>query len=337
MNSTITKELLFSHFMGKISAMQKQLIDEWASEMANEELYYTWLEEYENMHPEYAANLDRAITNYHHFLQSNTISAFDEIPGHTPGKPQPMRRSFLFTAVAASISLVVLFLGINNSEIWKYKTLSTDYGQTRTFLLTDGSSVTLNANSFLKVPRWGFGKTSRNVFLEGEGTFSVKHTLTNQKFIVQTAREFEIEVLGTEFTVFSRDRGARVALNKGKVQINLREGGGTRKMVMKPGDLITFDKQNHIGRKNTPQPENHAGWQSHRYVFEQTPLQEIVHLLKENYGLTVEVNDKNLLSLTITGTLTADSADSMLELIETVLGLQITKQDQLILISQNNQ
>lgn len=337
MNSTITKELLFRHFMGKTSAMQKQLIDEWASEMANKELYYTWLEEYETMHPEYAANVDRAITNYHHFLERIKSSAFDEIPENTLSKVTPTRRWFLFTAVAASISLVMLFFGLKNSEIWKYRTLSTNYGQTRTFLLSDGSSVTLNANSSLKVPRWGFGKTTRNVFLEGEATFSVTHTLTNQKFIVQTARQFEIEVLGTEFTVFSRDRGARVVLNKGKVQINLHEGGSTRKMVMKPGDLITFDKENHIERKSAPQPEIHAGWQSHRYVFEQTTLQEIVYVLQENYGMTVEVNDENLLSLTVTGTLTADSADHILELIETVLGLQITKNDQRILISQNNQ
>ena len=336
MNPSVTKELLFRHFMGKTSAIQKQLIDEWASVKANEELYYTWLEEHETMHPEYAADVDRAITSYHHFLNGNKNGAFNEIPENTPGKVELTRRRFLFTAVAASISLVLLFLGLGSSQVWKYRTLSTGYGQTRTFHLSDGSSVTLNANSSLKIPRWGFGRTNRSVFLEGEAAFSVTHTLTNQKFIVKTAKQFEIEVLGTEFTVFSREREARVALNKGKVQINLHEGGGTRKMVMKPGDLVTFDKENQVKKKSTLQPGTHAAWQSHRHLFEQTSLQEIIYILQENYGMTVEVNDQNLLSLTVTGTLTADSAENILELIETVLGLRITKEDQRILISQNN-
>ncbi len=337
MNSSVTKELLFRHFTGKTSAIQKQLIDEWASVKANEELYYSWLEEHETMHPEYAADLERAITRYHNFLKRNKNGASNETPENTPGKDETTWRRFLFTAVAASISLVMLFLGLRSSQVWKYRTLSTGYGQTRTFHLSDGSSVTLNANSALKIPRWGFGKTNRSVFLEGEAAFSVTHTLTNQKFIVQTAKQFEIEVLGTEFTVFSRERGARVALNKGKVQINLHRGGGTRKMIMKPGDLITLDKENQVKKKSSLQPDTHAGWQSHRYVFDQTSLQEIIYILQENHGMIVEVNDKNLLSLTVTGTLTADSADHILELIETVLGLRITKGDQQILISQNNQ
>jgi transmembrane sensor len=337
MNFSVTKELLFRHFMGKTSAIQKQFIDEWASVKANEELYYAWLEEYENMHPEYAADLERAITSYHHFLKRNKSGAFNEITDNIPGKVEPTRRRFLFTAVAACISLVILFLGLRSSHVWKYRTLSTGYGQTRTFHLSDGSSVTLNANSSLKIPRWGFGETNRSVFLEGEATFSVTHSHTNQKFIVQTAKQFEIEVLGTEFTVFSREGEARVALNKGKVQINLHEGGSTRKMVMKPGDLVTLDKENNVVKKSTLKPGTHAGWQSHRYVFEQTSLQEIIHILQENYGMNVEVNDQNLLSLTVTGTLTADSADHILELIETVLGLQIRKADKRVLISQNNQ
>ncbi len=175
------------------------------------------------------------------------------------------------------------------------------------------------------------------MFLEGEAAFSVKHIATNQKFIVQTAKQFEVEVLGTEFTVFARQRGARVILDKGKVQINLRERNGTRKLIMKPGDLLTFDKNSQVEMKSTPEPETHSAWRSHRYVFDQTTLQEIVYLLKENYGLTVEVDDKSLLAQTVSGSLTADSSDHILELIETVLGLKITKDGQKVLISQTNQ
>ncbi|WP_373513856.1 FecR family protein [Persicitalea sp.] len=337
MNSMITKELLFSHFTGKTSAMQKQSIDEWALIKANEELYYKWLEEYEAKHPEYPADIDKAISNYRHFLEQNRKNAFAEKPGDIIDPVKKGRRWLLAVGVAASLSIILLVFGMRNTELWKYRTLRTGYGKTRTVQLSDGSRVILNANSSLRIPRWGFGKTSRNVLLAGEASFSVKHIATNQKFVVQTAKEFEVEVLGTEFTVFARDRGTRVVLNKGKVQINLREGRSTRKMVMKPGDLVTLDKNSHIEKKSIPKPEILSAWQSHRYEFDKTALQEIVYLLQENYGLEVEVEDKGLLSQTVSGSLTVDNADHILELIETVLGLKITKDGHKVHISQNKQ
>lgn len=337
MNSTITKELLFKHFTGETSALQKQLIDEWASVRTNEEYYYKWLEEYENLHPEYRADVDQAIGNYQVFLAKSPVGSGHEAPEQEAVIVRSTRWGFWYGAIAASITLILIAFAVTQTDSWEYKLLATDYGETRTFRLSDGSDVTLNANSSLKIPRWGFGEASRRVFLEGEASFYVKHTAGHQKFIVQTAKQFEVEVLGTEFTVFTRNRGTRVILNKGKVQINLREGNATRKMVMKPGDLVTLDAKNHVEQKNTPQPEIHSAWQDHRYVFDQTTLQEIIYLLNENYGLTTEVANKELLSLTVSGTLTADSADHILELIETVLELRITQQDRKVLISQNNQ
>jgi ferric-dicitrate binding protein FerR (iron transport regulator) len=126
-------------------------------------------------------------------------------------------------------------------------------------------------------------------------------------------------------------------LNKGKVQLNFRVGNTTQKMMMKPGDLILLDNENNVRRKSTPQPEIHAAWRGHRYIFEQTTLQEIIYLLAENYGIKAEVDDKELLTQTLSGTFTAENADELLELIQGVLDLHITRQDNKAVITQLNQ
>lgn len=51
-------------------------------------------------------------------------------------------------------------------------------------------------------------------------------------------------MLGTEFAVSSRTRGAKVILNKGKVLLNYEEGQKTKHLLMKPGNYVLFNKQN---------------------------------------------------------------------------------------------
>jgi transmembrane sensor len=333
MKFKMTKELLFTHFMGKTSAMQKQMIDEWALEPANEEQFYSWLEEYEALHPEYDANVEKAINDYHVFLSQGKENSYPELV------LQPLSagrsRQAMFRWVAAATVLLVLASGVFfTKNLWQYQTYKTAFGETKSLRLSDGSRVTLNANSSLRVPRWGFGERTRNVLLEGEATFSVKHTATDQKFVVQTAKKFEVEVLGTEFLVFARKRSSKIVLNKGKVQLNLQVGNTTRKMLMKPGDLITLDNENHAKLKNTRQPEMHAAWQGHRYIFEKTTLQEIIFLLAENYGIQAEVVDKELLGVTLSGALTIQNADELLELVREVLVLRVQREGNQVYISQ---
>ncbi len=101
-----------------------------------------------------------------------------------------------------------------------YKTFETGYGKTTQIYLEDGSSVALNANSRLKIPRFGFYGDVRNVILDGEAEFSVSHTIDHKRFVVKTSDTFQVEVLGTQFSVFARPRGTKVALSHGKIRID---------------------------------------------------------------------------------------------------------------------
>ena len=334
MKYNITKELLFTHFMGKTSAMQKQMIDQWAMETANEEQFYKWLEEYELLHPEYNANVDKAIEDYHQFLSALKENKSDESVLAEPVYSN-LKRGFLFRwGIAASVTLLLGITFFLTKDFWQYQTYHTAFGEIKSFHLSDGSLVTLNANSSLKVPRLGFGEMTRKVLLKGEATFSVTHTRSNQKFVVQTEKNFDVEVLGTEFMVFARERNSKVVLNKGKVQLNLKVGNTEQKMLMKPGDLITLDNENHAKRKILQQPQVLTAWSGHRYVFEQTTLQEVIYILSENYGINSEVSDSELLKLTISGAPTINNADEFLELIQDVLNLRVTRKENRIYISQ---
>ncbi|MEZ4900613.1 MAG: FecR domain-containing protein [Spirosomataceae bacterium] len=283
MKQDITKELIFSHFSHKTSPLQRKMIDEWLTLESNEEQFFEWLEEFENKHPQYLPKSEAALIHYENFLVNNPHGEIHDKLNQNNETISIARSSLAYWLVAAS---VVLFLGIwsfRNQVL--YQTYQTGFGETKAVILSDGSQVTLNANSSLRLPRFGFGNSTREVFLKGEANFSVIHTQNHQKFIVKTNKFFEVEVLGTEFTVFARQQISKVVLNKGKVQVRYQQGHDIKQITMRPGDLVSLNSQNKLEKKVVSQPQNYAAWEQKRFVFEETTLQEVAYLMHRKLRL----------------------------------------------------
>jgi transmembrane sensor len=331
MESEINKDLIFNHFARKSSPLQRELIAYWLREKANEEQYYEWLEEWENRNPQYLTQPELTLHRYTTFLEENPHVEEASTHTNTLGLPVSNRWDRGQWLVAAS-TLLVLSIGLilfRNQIL--YQTYETALGETRSLNLPDGSVVRLNANSSLRVPRWGFGHKTREVLLTGEANFSVTHSPDSQKFIVKTAKNFEVVVLGTEFTVFARKRRAKVVLNKGKVQLQYQEGRTEKQVTMKPGDLVTLDPQNHLALKTLKQSQLHPAWvnpasEEKRFVFEEATLEEVAYLLEENYGLQVDITDKELAGRVLMGSFRADNVDQLLLSISELLDINVIRQ-----------
>ncbi|MBB5286392.1 ferric-dicitrate binding protein FerR (iron transport regulator) [Rhabdobacter roseus] len=320
MEPSVTKHMLFNHFSGQSTPMQKRLIEEWLRNETNQEHFYQWLVEWEQQYPQYLPELDEPVEKYVEYMQRGQSGT--STPATEPEVPE-LRRSWLPWLVAASIVVFVGIFGWHNQAKLLYQTYETAYGETRSFQLTDGSRVTLNANSSLRVPRFGFGKSTREVVLDGEAEFSVTHTADNQKFIVKTNKQFDVVVLGTEFTVFARPRGAKVVLNKGKVQLRYQEGPTSKEVMMKPGDLVTIDERHQLKQEVTEQPQKHSAWKEHRFEFDDTSLQEFTQVLYENYGLRVRIEDETLARRTLVGSFRADNAQELLTIVSELFNLKV--------------
>ncbi|RAJ97810.1 FecR family protein [Larkinella arboricola] len=323
MEYEVDKQLIFSYFGRTASPLQRELIAQWLRNEKNEEQYYEWLEEWENSHPQYRAQTDAAHQRYTAFLANNPqTDDVPELPEHQK-KNNWARRQWL---VAASLLFLLSLGALVFQQQLLYQTYDTAFGETRSLHLSDGSRVLLNANSSLKVPRWGFGDRTREVMLTGEANFSVAHTPDHKNFVVKTTKGFEVVVLGTEFTVFARKRGARVTLNKGQVRLNYKAGTTRKQVTMKPGERVTFDPQNHIALKKVGTTQRLPAWNEKRFVFEETPLQEVAYLLEENYGLQVSINDSVLANRQLMGSFRADNVDQLLQSISELLDINVVRQ-----------
>lgn len=233
-----------------------------------------------------------------------------------------------------------LFFVLQNNNTTEY---ITQYGETKTLLLPDSSTVTLNANSTIKYKSEWNGDEPREVWLKGEAFFSVVHTTNDQEFIVNTS-DLDVEVLGTEFNVSNRTRGTEVVLNSGKVKISLPAFGKngktdnrTKKIFMSPGELVGYSKEEEKITKKEVDTERYSAWRKNKLIFEDTPISEIAQILEDNYGLEIIIKDSSLINRKFTATYPADNVDVLLNALSKSFSIKISQTGNRVVFENNSQ
>ncbi|SEJ57571.1 FecR family protein [Dyadobacter sp. SG02] len=334
---SVNKALLFQYFAGNASPAQKRLIAEWLAHADNQELYFEWLAEWQSQSPQFLPDGQERYEAYVRYMrenpdaglvaESNAQKQFSQVKAKRIG-----RRPWLMAAAA------VLALGITawlSRDRILYKTYTTEFGETRKVELSDGTKVILNANSSMQVPRFGFGEDTREVKLTGEAFFNVTHTIDNKRFMVKTDDNFEVMVLGTEFSVYTRQKGGKVLLKKGKVHVLFSEGKQKKELVMKPGDLVTMEKSaaKPILKPNAD-TQKLIAWTGNRFVFDKTPLSEVATQLQEHYGIRVEIKDNRFANRTVSGTFQPESGEELLTLLSELFDFRLAREGEAYLILQ---
>lgn len=161
----------------------------------------------------------------------------------TNSKPKfTILRPWIGVAAALVIILLAQFFykkSESNRVEGQLTIVSATHGD-RSLSLPDGSLVTLKAQSTIAYPKH-FSATERKITLrEGEAFFDVHHE-ENRAFVVNTATNLSIKVLGTSFLVqsFSKQKHVSVKVSTGKVEVSrLQKKIG----LLTRGDQLVFDK-----------------------------------------------------------------------------------------------
>jgi transmembrane sensor len=324
MKKSLSKELLFEFFDGRTTSLQRKLIEDWLAEPENEDLYYQYLDEWESAHPQFAPNVKVALSSYVSLLNNKTNNTSHAGKMKVESGFGGAKRKWVWTAFAASLLLIFIF--VFRTDII-YKSLKSNNGEVASFKLQDGTEVILNANSVLRVPRLGFGNQTRKVLLEGEGEFKVVHTEEDSRFIVQMKNDYSIEVLGTEFVAFSRERGTKVFLVSGKVKLSLPEG---KQLYLKPGSLFASNSKGGGAITKPQAPEQFTAWKKEMFYFDNTSLSEVAEQIHERFNVKVRIPDPVLAQHKIGGVYTARQADDLLEILSELLQLEVIKHNEFI-------
>lgn len=201
--------------------------------------------------------------------------------------------------------------------------LSTNYGETKNWILADQSKVTLNANSTLKYN----SQQPRKVWLHGEAFFEVaKKTNTGAQFQVLT-EDLTVKVVGTVFNVNSRHEQTQVFLEEGKVALALAEKT-KEDVAMLPGELVSYSKkQAKLTAHKASKSIAPTSWVQGIIRFEAASLATILQEASAIYGVQFEAGDLEQKESLYSGGIPTNNLEITLQTIEEIAGLSIEKKD----------
>lgn len=230
-----------------------------------------------------------------------------------------------FTASVAVVLLAV-FLTINYNNSSKKESLKTfvaAYGERKNFQLPDGSIVTLNAGSKINITE-SYGVSSRDIYLEGEAFFDVKHN-KELPFIVHTPA-MDVKALGTAFNVkaYPGEKITETSLVRGIVEVTLKEETN-RKLMLYPNQKVLWelpDIKTGTNKDTTEQTSEMRGlndnpvqkiiktdegdvketaWTENKLIFEDESFADIAVLLERWYGVKIEFAEDAIRHYRFTG------------------------------------
>ncbi len=196
------------------------------------------------------------------------------------------------------------------------------------YTLPDGTRVWLNRDSRLSYNQ-DFGKSARNVSIDGEGYFEVTRNETCP-FIVNMHDNLQVKVLGTTFNVVSDSAGhsAEVILRSGSVQVSDTES--KELVILKPDQKYSWD------RGRTEVTAVNAGdccrWYEHRLAFDNVKLGDILESLSHKYQMKIAADLGNLKDKRMSLTVKDESVDEIMEILSTLLPVRWERQGKTITI-----
>jgi ferric-dicitrate binding protein FerR (iron transport regulator) len=240
--------------------------------------------------------------------------------------------NYWYAIAATFVGILVvtsLWLFLDQAPLQTYQTA---YGETKEILLPDSSIVVLNANSTLQFDKHSFLQ-QRDVQIDGEAYFDIKKLrdkTANVEFEVFTGN-VAVVVLGTKFNVNTRRQNTSVVLEEGKVKLEM-PGLNEHELYMEPGQMVTYEHNEMKLKKSIVKPEIHLAWKENKLIFEDTPVQEIIQQLEDNYGINIELQNDQVAKKRYTGTFHDPDPKIILLSLKALFNLkEETKHDQIIL------
>ncbi|HYH56467.1 MAG TPA: FecR domain-containing protein [Anseongella sp.] len=229
-----------------------------------------------------------------------------------------------YAGIAASCALIALVTLLFTGRP-SYTAYATGNAEQRPVRLPDGSLAVLNANSSIKFKSSWEKQGPREVEIDGEAFFSVVHTPDGREFFVRTGSGMQVEVLGTEFSVYERRGMQRVVLSSGSVRLQYAGLAGSEPMLMEPGEMISREGPMSKPERLKVDAARYSSWISGLLVFEDTPLFEVCRIMEDNFGVEVRLADTSLENRLFNGTFPADSAAVLLKALVTTYDLRAAR------------
>lgn len=334
----IDKELLRRYVDGHCTKEELAIIQQYLHDPAYEESINEWLQsDWQQTIAETFAPDTNTAEDYHQFLSLVQPAATEPIP--------VKRMKFGYWRYAAA----AIFVGMLSWTGWQWQqnekqrqldnresqwiSLHNEAGKRTAIWLPDSSQVYLNAASNLRYNK-NYGITNRNIILEGEAYFIVKHG-RRHPFSVRTGGITTVDI-GTAFNIRYRDADPFIKVTVAEGAVNVVDNEQSKAGVIASltrQQLLSFSKNTRQTTVQTlPGTELIGGWRQGILSFRKQRLADVTAELEQYYGIRIRIARPETADMLITTTIPGATANEALDILAMTAGVGIQRTGNEVLI-----
>lgn len=197
------------------------------------------------------------------------------------------------------------------------------------YQLPDSSLLTIYPGSSIRFDRQ-FDQKLRNVYLKGKARFKVKRNPMRPFSVYSGA--LKTTALGTSFTINTNGHQISVKLHTGKIVVANTSTKKTLAYISSVGSTLLYDPSSQLARvikpvEPTSYPVEVLKREGSMITMKNLPLQKVLHLLKESYGIRIQSNPAEISTISFTGKVDTgkERAEDVLKLICLINDMTLTK------------
>lgn len=228
------------------------------------------------------------------------------------------------SGVAAAVALLITagayyYTSLHEPLVAKH----TSKGEKSTFMMEDGTRVTLNADSKLEYAA-NFPQESREVYLTGEAFFDV-HSDAQKPFIIHT-NKMDIKVLGTAFNVksYPNETSTEATLLKGAIEVTVADNP-SEKIILKPSQKLVVNNYDSTKKRSVALKDvvpalttmtyfqqkdtviMETSWLQNKLVFQDEDFETLARRMERWYNISIRFNKTGMKQLRFTGILEGET------------------------------
>lgn len=324
------KEIIRKYLDGSLSEKENLNVQIWIADHRDDERLVSWIDGYFEDY--------RAEEEFRKGVRDSLKAVEKRL-----GLKSLSKSALLMLSSACAAALILLpFSGFKLSQIHASKNevrwteINVPYGQTRKVMLSDGTSLMLNAGTKLMYPETFIG-SKREVFIDGEALADVAKD-SKHPFIIRSGSS-QITVTGTKFNFksFQHDNAVEIALLEGSVEYTWDDASDSKNVNLKAGDLMRYDKgeaQVNISAFNVEKFKSIES--GHPLRFFNESLADIASVLERTFDKKIVITDKELAKTPyLAFFLNNESLDEILSALNTFGKMTITKKGDIVIIDKS--
>ena len=324
---------IIDYYLGKLSPEEEAVVQQWIAEHSED--------------PVVSRTLESLYTGASDVSDEPALSSlYDRLSGRLHLERPRRVRWWLSLSVAALIAALLCLplayrAGFRSAEEsrpvaqWMEKTVPV--GATERLELPDGSVLQLKAGTRVVYPSF-FDGPERKIFVEG-GIHADIAKDADHPFVI-SAGDACLTVLGTSFSLksFPDARCVETLLIEGSVRLDLAAGESGRHILLRPGNLVCFDRVTGAVDIRDVDPALFGDYAKGNtlYYYNET-VQDIAMDLSRNFGTKVVVTDESLARSRYFAIFSnGESLDEILAAISAGRGMRVLRRDGVIYLQSSN-